>query len=107
MTDEKNYARELLDGLAALGRARFGDAVKEYWFHHADLCPACMKRSSGAMKHKGQNAVSLNGFMYRERGVLIGYMLCGPCARKVLRRSSEGEIHKRIERNLIAAYLFE
>ncbi len=54
--------------------------------------------------------VSPEGFtpyMYRDRGVLIGYLLCGACARKVLRKSREGEIHKKIERNLIAAYHFE
>ncbi len=107
MTDEKDYADELLAQLAAFGEARFGNAIKEYWFYGGELCPACVKRSAGALRHKGHNAVSLNCYMYRDRGVLIGYLLCGPCARKVLRRSSEGEIHKRIERNLIAAYLLE
>lgn len=107
MTDAKKCADEILDQLAAFGQARYGDAIKEYWFYREDLCPACKKRSSGAVRYKAHNAVSLNCFMYWDRGVLIGYFLCGPCARKVLRRSSEGEIHKRIERNLIAGYLFE
>ncbi|HXK61470.1 MAG TPA: hypothetical protein PLP42_16410 [Acidobacteriota bacterium] len=107
MTNAKKAADEILDQLAAVGKASFGDAIKEYWFYREALCPACRKRPSGALKYKGHNAISLNCFMYRERGVLIGYFLCGPCARKVLRRSSEGEIHKRIERNLIAGYLLE
>ncbi|MFB3905879.1 MAG: hypothetical protein ACE15E_20715 [Acidobacteriota bacterium] len=104
MKHKKDNADELLDQLAAFGEARFGNAIKEYWFHADDLCPGCMKRKAGAVRYQGQNALSLNCYFYRQRGVLIGYLLCGTCARKALRASSTGSLHKTIERNLITAY---
>jgi hypothetical protein len=39
-----------------------------------------MARPLGVIKMKGENALAINGFMYRSRGVLIGYLLCQTCA---------------------------
>jgi hypothetical protein len=107
MDDEKDHVEGLLDQLAAFGEARFGDAIREYWFYRGDLCPGCMRRPAGAVKYKGRKALSLNCFMYWERGVLIGYLLCGHCVRTVARKSGESKIHQTIERNLIVGYLLE
>ena len=45
-------------------------------------------------------------FMYRERGVLIGYLLCGLCAQDIFKTSKKRQtsMHDNIERNLISAY---
>jgi hypothetical protein len=61
------------------------------------------------MEYKGQTALSLNAFIYRERGVLIGHFLCEVCAKQVLRSAKVNPYHQtsiraEIERNLIAAY---
>ncbi|MEP7075888.1 MAG: hypothetical protein ABI878_08755 [Acidobacteriota bacterium] len=39
------------------------------------------------MKFKGKNALSLNAFIFREHGVLVAYLLCGKCARYIIRQS--------------------
>ena len=72
--DQATY-KELLDKFFAQARAQFGDAVKAFWFYEGDFCPGCMARPIGVTKLKGENALSLNGFIYRPRGVLIGRVL--------------------------------
>lgn len=57
------------------------------------------------MKHQGQRALSLNAFIYRERGILIGYTLCSRCAKQVLQATKQTPLHTTIEANLIKAYL--
>jgi hypothetical protein len=91
-------------------KAQFGDAIQSYWFYDGDRCPACTQGSVGGIKVKGKNALSLNAFIYRERGVLIGYFLCETCARRIFRDAQKNpynqtSIHAAIERNLISAYL--
>lgn len=92
----------------ARAQAQFGNAVKGYWFHDGAGCPAC-GRNIDALRYKGGDALSLNAFIYRKRGVLIGYLLCGRCARQVFRRArrrpgQETEQHAAIEETLIRAY---
>ncbi|MCB0062138.1 MAG: nucleotidyltransferase domain-containing protein, partial [Caldilineaceae bacterium] len=58
---------------------------------------------------KGQDALSLNAFIYRARGVLIGYFLCGQCAAKIheaaaINPGKQIPLHTVIERNLVQAY---
>jgi len=94
--------------LFARAQAQFGNAVKGYWFYDGDPCPGCGSAVS-PMKHKGKNALSLNAFIYRPRGVLIGYLLCGRCARYIFRAAqktpyTQTSLHAEIERNLSAAY---
>lgn len=87
-------------------QAQYGQAIKTYWFYTEEICPYCSKRQTAILKHKNQDAISLNAFMYRERGVLIGYTLCGFCVSEMLRTSKKRQVlmHENIEKNLIAAY---
>jgi hypothetical protein len=74
---------ELLRKLYTQTKSQFGDAVKSFWFYDGKLCPACNHRKIDLMKIKGKEALSLNAFIYRETGTLIGYFLCSNCARRV------------------------
>lgn len=89
-------------------QAQFGDAVKSHWFNRSEICPGCGDEVD-AMKFKGKDALSLNAFIYRERGVLIGYLLCGRCAGKIMGDAQknpykETALHSKIEKNLTEAY---
>jgi hypothetical protein len=90
-------------------RMQFGDAVKSYWFYDGKLCPACSRRPIEVFKFKAKDALSMNAFIHRERGVLIGYFLCERCAKQVFRDARinpyvQTPVHAEIERNLIAGY---
>lgn len=103
------FIDEMLRQFYKQARAQFGDTIRDYWFHDSDLCPACMRRQGGAVKYQGKDALSLNAFIYRAKGILIGYFLCTICAGKVLRAAKinpyqQAPLHEEIERNLIAAY---
>jgi len=88
-------------------KAQFGSAVKAYWFYDGDLCPCCLVHPISELIYKGQKALSINAFMYRERGVMIGYLLCGHCGQQIMEQSKNGptSLHEAIEKNLTAAYL--
>ncbi len=101
---------ELLGRLYAQAKAQFGDAIKSFWFHDGDMCPACAKRRIDVIKFKGQAALAINAFIYRERGVLIGYFLCGTCAKYIFNEAEKNPyrqtpLHANIEQNLTTAYL--
>jgi len=54
--------------------------------------------------------LSMNAFIFRERGVLIGYLLCSRCAKYIFRESKRNPfkqtpLHAEIEKNLKEAYL--
>jgi hypothetical protein len=105
----KTAAEKMLQMMLAQARAQFGDAVKSFWFYDGDLCPGCMARPIEVMKIKGKEALSLNAFIYRPRGVLIGYFLCQKCATYIFDQAQkhpyrETALHTDIEQNLIAAY---
>jgi len=107
--DSKAAADELLNTLYTRAKAQFGDSVKSFWFYDGDLCPACMARPIGAIKFKGRDALAINAFIYRERGVLIGYFLCETCAKFIFKEAQKNPykqtpLHADIERNLITAY---
>ncbi|HLA05832.1 MAG TPA: hypothetical protein VJ022_00190 [Anaerolineales bacterium] len=107
--DSKAAADQLLNTLFKQAKAQFGDAVKSFWFYDGDLCPACMARPIGVVKFKGKNALAINAFIYRERGVLIGYFLCEICAKFIFKEAQRNPykqtpLHTDIERNLTAAY---
>lgn len=100
---------EALAQLYAQAQAQFGNAIKGYWFYQPDPCPGCGGKIDG-MKHKGQQALSLNAFIYRERGILIGYFLCSRCAKEIFRGAKatpgkQSPLHAKIEANLVKAYL--
>ena len=108
--ETRTAADALLKAMFEQGQAQFGDAIKSFWFYDDEFCPGCALRPIDTMKIKGKEAVAINGFMYRERGVLIGYFLCGTCAtfifEEVRKNPSlrETPLHANLERNLIAGY---
>jgi hypothetical protein len=108
--DEGNTAADkLLNKLYMQAKAQFGAAIKSFWFYNGDLCPACTQHPIGVVKYKGKDALAINAFIYRERGVLIGYFLCETCATHIFKEAQKNPylqtpIHADIERNLIAAY---
>jgi hypothetical protein len=90
-------------------KAQFGNAIQSFWFHDSDICPCCNLRPVGEIRYKGEKAVSLNTFIYRQRGVLIGYFLCETCAKQILKDAqkhpyTQTSFHTAIEKNLIAAF---
>ena len=107
--DTSASVNEVLDRMLKQAKAQFGDAVKSFWFYEGDLCPGCMARPIDAMKIKGKDALSLNVFIYRSRGVLIGYFLCQKCATYIFDEAqkhpyTQTPLHMDIEQNLIIAY---
>ncbi len=106
--NEKSAAEALLAEMYSRAKAQFGSAVKAYWFYASEVCPGC-QRPVDTWRHKNREALSLNAFIYRERGVLIGYLLCERCARDIFRAAKkhpyqQTPLHTTIEQNLIAAY---
>ncbi len=98
----------LLAEMFRLSKARFGNAIKGYWFCDEEVCPGC-GRPIDLLKVKGQNAISLNTFIYRKTGILIGYLLCKRCAKQIFRAAEKNPyqqtpLHATIEQNLVAAY---
>ena len=99
----------MLDELFIQSKIRFGTALKSRWMFDGDDCPGCGKKIT-AMKFKGQDAVSLNAFIYRDHSVLIAYLLCGKCAKHIFKQSekdpySQTPLHTAIEKNLKQAFL--
>lgn len=106
---KNNEIENLLEQLFQQAQIQFGNAVKERWLHDGDGCPGCGKEIT-VTKYKKQDALSLNAFMFREHGVLIGYLLCGKCANHIIRESKKSPfqklaIHDSIEKNLKQAFV--
>ena len=108
MSDKEMSKREILELLDLMFRQmqmQTGGAIRDRWFHDGEGCPGCAKQIK-AMKFKGKDALSLNTFIDRQHGVLIAYMLCGKCARRVIRDSKTvphgqtTELHVQIEKRL-------
>ncbi len=99
----------MLEQLFRQAQMRFGNAVKSRWFYDGDACPGCGGKVK-AMKFKGKDSLSLNAFIFREHGVLIGYLLCGKCAKFIFKESeknpySQTDVHDEIEKNLKQAFV--
>lgn len=108
--DSKSEAETILELMYRQGKAQFGEAVKSFWLYGGDLCPGCLARPIDKIKFKGKDALSINGFIHRPRGVLIGYFLCEVCANYIFREAQKNPykqtpLHADIERNLAEAYL--
>jgi hypothetical protein len=106
--DTKDYADAMLAQMLALARKQFGNAIKGFWFYDGDPCPGC-GFAIDVFQHEGRDTVSLNTFIYRPRGMLIGYFLCSLCARQIFEAAERNPgvqipLHGVIERNLITAY---
>jgi len=100
---------DLMKMMYEQGKAQFGSAVKSFWFYDGDLCPACLQNFAGVVNYKGKDGLAINGFMYRERGVLISYFLCEVCALFIHEHAQkhpyqQTPLHVRIETNLRDAY---
>ena len=109
MNDTKASVDKVLSAMLAQARAQFGDAVISFWFYEGELCPGCLTRPIGVIRMKGENALAINGFIYRPRGVLIGYFLCQTCATYIFDEAQkhpyrQTPLHTDIEQNLITAY---
>lgn len=107
--DSKFDADQIREMMIAQGKAQFGNAFMAFWFYDGDVCPGCMARPIDKMKFKGKDALSINGFMYRPHGVLIGYFLCDVCANYIFKEAQKNPykqtlLHADIERNLAEAY---
>lgn len=106
--DAKDYADAMLAQTLALSKKQFGNVVKGFWFYDGDPCPGC-GFPIDVLQYKGQDALSLNTFIYRPAGMLIGYFLCSLCAQQIFQAAERNPgvqipLHGVIERNLIAAY---
>ncbi|MBU0510337.1 MAG: hypothetical protein KJ638_01375 [Chloroflexi bacterium] len=102
------HPNDLMAQMFQQAKAQFGKAIKAYWFNDGDACPGCGSEIDN-VNFKGEAAISLNAFIYRERGVLIGYFLCSRCVERVFRYAKQNphqqtELHTTIEKNLIQAY---
>ena len=109
MNDSKAYADQALSTLFQQAKRQFGDSIKAFWFYDGDLCPACLARPIDETHYKGERALSINAFIYRPRGVLIGYFLCNTCANYIMNSAAktpgkQTALHADIERNLAEAY---
>jgi hypothetical protein len=108
-SESQTYAHEVLKGLLKQAQTQFGKAVKGFWFYDGELCPGCLQSEINTVDFKGEEALSLNAFIYRERGILIGYFLCRFCAAYIFEQTDkhpgvDTPLHRKIEKNLIAAY---
>ena len=106
--NSNDHAEAMLSLLFKQARAQFGNAVKGFWFYDADPCPGC-GFPIDAIEYQGERALSLNAFIYRPRGVSIGYFLCRLCALRIFEAAEKNPgvqtpLHAVIEQNLIKAY---
>ena len=95
-------------GLLAQAKKSSGTPSRFSGSTTAILVPGC-GFSVDVMQHKGQNALSLNTFIYRPRGMFIGYFLCSLRAQQIFKAAERNPgvqipLHGVIERNLITAY---
>lgn len=107
--DAKTYADAIMARTLALARKQFGNAIKGFWFYDGDACPGC-GFPIDTFQYQGQDGLSINTFIYRPTGMLIGYLLCSLCARQIFEAVERNPgiqttpLHDVIERNLITAY---
>jgi hypothetical protein len=99
---------DLMAEVFSHARMQLGNAIQGHWFHDSQRCPGC-RRPVDAGQDGGTQTLSLNAFIYRERGVLIGYLLCTRCAHRIMRSAQKRPgvqipLHSRIEQTLIQAY---
>ncbi len=109
MSDAEKEISEMFETLFRQAQMQFGNAVKSRWFHDGDGCPGCGGEID-EVKFKSERALSLNAFIYREHGVLIAYLLCGKCAKKIFKAAARNPggktpLHGRIETNLKEAFV--
>ncbi len=107
--DVNDQINDALMGMFLQMQAQYGKVVNGVWFNEEEECPGC-GRPIDALKTKKGDALSLNVFIYRERGILIGYFLCSRCAKEIFKAAKRNPgvqiaRHDTIEANLTNAYL--
>lgn len=92
--------------MVAWHKTRYGHLFTTSWMYTDPWCPCCGKRRVTIWKTEGHYLVSLNGFLYNEQQVLIGYLLCPVCALDLVESSEQrkARLHQQIEARLMAAY---
>ncbi len=101
---------ELLEVMFRQAQMQSGGAIKARWLHDGDACPGCGQEIN-SFKFKKKESLSLNTFIFRDHGVLIAYLLCGKCARRIIRESETNPfakttpLHTEIEKNLKQSFL--
>jgi len=109
-SDQAQQIDDLMNTFFAQAKAQFCSVIKSYWFYDGAICPGCSRPTDGMVKFKGKNALSLNAYIiYRERGVLIGYLLCKTCAKTIHTAAQKNSyrqppLHTEIEQFLSASY---
>lgn len=109
-TEQREHVEAALAQMFMQAKMQFGKAIKGYWFYQPDPCPGCGGEIDTGKVVKNDREISLNAFIYRPRGVLIGYFLCNKCAKKIHQAAKRNpgkqiSLHEEIEQNLSSAYL--
>ena len=104
----EKYAEEILTSLFQHARLQFGDVIRAHWFYGHDTCPGC-ESEVDTFEQAGEKLLSINAFIHRERGVLIGYFLCSHCVGVIRAAARRGPLvktplHDSIESTLVNAY---
>ncbi|GIK54961.1 MAG: hypothetical protein HND44_01150 [Chloroflexi bacterium] len=107
--DVNDPINDALIGVFLQMQAQYGKVVNGVWFNEEAECPGC-GRPIDALKTKKGDVLSLNIFIYGERGILIGYFLCSRCAKEIFKAAKRNPgvqtaRHDTIEANLTNAYL--
>ncbi|MFT5193008.1 MAG: hypothetical protein ACI9EW_000186 [Cellvibrionaceae bacterium] len=108
MNGIEEQAKKALAEIFLKSRDQFGDALKSFWFYEPDPCPGC-GREIDTVKLQSGRGLSMNTFIYRKRGILIGYFLCGRCGKRIhdgaaKNPGKETDLHAKIEESLIKGY---
>ncbi|MHB9023310.1 MAG: hypothetical protein ACYC7E_03935 [Armatimonadota bacterium] len=106
-SDQPATKEDTFENILAMMEAQWGHLVKSFWVYDGDLCPCCSTIPIDYIEDKGNKSVSLNFFMYRDRGALIAYILCGECVKPIMANpysAQSTKMHKVIEENLKGAY---
>lgn len=106
-SEVREYIAAQFDKMVALYRQQYGHLFTATWWYESEWCPCCQRQRVGVWTDRsGQPNLSLNGFMYTERRVLIGYLLCRSCVEALVRAGPQryAELHRQIEACLIGAY---
>jgi hypothetical protein len=90
-----------------LSRRQYGHLFETTWWYENEWCPCWGRQRVGLwVERDGQTSLSLNGFVYTEQRVLIGYLLCASCVETLRRVEPQryAKMHEQIEGRLMQAY---
>jgi ssDNA-binding Zn-finger/Zn-ribbon topoisomerase 1 len=103
VNDESDYTHAVMQ-LFEAAQAQYGDAIESHWFYESENCPACNKQID-TLQLGEKTALSINAYIYRDTNTLIAYILCGRCAKEIIRKSKlSKKIYKDLEQKLKDSY---